>query len=73
MPLDPEEFARLVSVEMLRLRGWRDPKSVTPEVRGDVHKTMGEDPDYTRMWISGTSPADTARAIQYRAWDGTSR
>lgn len=69
MPLDPEEFARLVSIEMLRLRGWHDLKKVPPEVRGDVHKTMGEDSDYTRMWISGTSPVDAARAIQYRAWD----
>lgn len=70
MPLDSEEFARRVSVAMLRLRGWHDPKSVTPEVRGDVFAVMGEDPDYTRMWTSGTSPDDAAQAIQYRAWDG---
>ena len=68
--LDAQEFARLVAAEMLRLRGWFNPKTVPADVRGDVFGVMGDDPDYTGMWKSGTAPADAARAIQYRAWDG---
>ena len=68
MPTNPQEFARLVSVEMLRLRGWRDPKAVPPEVRGDVFKVMGECPQYTDLWTAQTHPATAARFIQDRAW-----
>ena len=64
-----QEFAHAVSIEILRIRGWVDMKTVPPEVRGDVFAIMGEDPDYSRMYRAGVSALDAAKAIQYRAWD----
>lgn len=68
--LDPQQFARQVSSEMLALRGWRSPKLAPVEVRDDVFATMCADLDYSRMFAAGVAPADAARAIQHRAWDG---
>ena len=66
----PEEFARGVAAEMLRLRGWRGLDAAPSEVHDDVFATMGRhDGVYVAGYAAGIAPAAVAQTIQDREWD----
>lgn len=69
-PLDPQDYAAAVAREMLRARGYRDPRNVPPEVRDDVFGVMAVDPLYAQGFTQGLDPVELGHALQNRVWDG---
>ena len=65
----PEEFARKVMEEMLRLRGWVV-SSVPMEIKDDVFDTMARHEEvYVKGYASGMLEDAVAKGIQYREWE----
>jgi len=69
-----QKYARAVANEMLRLRGYRDPRKAHPDAVNDVHRVLVKaDRVYTRFFASHVKPEKAAEMIQNMVWDGKFR
>lgn len=66
--LNAQQFAKEVSAEMLRLRGWGS-STATAEVRNDVFHTLDRHADiYSRGFSAQIDPKIVAQNVQDAEW-----
>jgi hypothetical protein len=66
-----EAYVKRLVDEMLRLRGYSDPRKAHPDAFNDVHRVLVKaDRIWTRMFETNMKPERAAELIQNMVWDG---